>query len=227
MKIRHLTLGVAAALLFATTASAAVTVYGTRAALDAAAAGLITEDFEEAVVNDPGAVAFTGPLDNTTNNGIFAAGDIEAGFTMTTTDAVGAPASNNIYVGRNFGGVPTTVVSSNFFGENFLLVFGPTITAFGADLSGFEGVDGSWTVTVRSAGGDEGSFVLGTGGFFGMTSTVAITEIYFDKPDSGGTIDNVAFGEGGLVPEPGTWALMIAGFGLAGATLRKRRFAAA
>lgn len=30
-----------------------------------------------------------------------------------------------------------------------------------------------------------------------------------------------------LVPEPATWAMMIAGFGLVGATLRRRRFAAA
>ncbi len=30
-------------------------------------------------------------------------------------------------------------------------------------------------------------------------------------------------GRGGAVPEPATWAMMIAGFGLAGATLRRRR----
>ena len=30
-----------------------------------------------------------------------------------------------------------------------------------------------------------------------------------------------------LVPEPSTWALMIAGFGLAGAALRRRRAATA
>ncbi|PZQ65249.1 MAG: hypothetical protein DI570_02460 [Phenylobacterium zucineum] len=30
-------------------------------------------------------------------------------------------------------------------------------------------------------------------------------------------------GNGGAVPEPATWALMIGGFGMAGATLRRRR----
>ena len=39
------------------------------------------------------------------------------------------------------------------------------------------------------------------------------------------TLDNVAF-TGGAVPEPATWALMIGGFGLAGATLRRRRMVA-
>jgi len=33
--------------------------------------------------------------------------------------------------------------------------------------------------------------------------------------------------KGGAVPEPAAWALMIAGFGLAGATLRRRRALAA
>lgn len=39
----------------------------------------------------------------------------------------------------------------------------------------------------------------------------------------GCAIGEVAFREAPSIPEPGAWALMIAGFGLAGATLRRRR----
>lgn len=36
-------------------------------------------------------------------------------------------------------------------------------------------------------------------------------------------LDEVSFSDGAGVPEPGAWALMIAGFGMAGAVLRRRR----
>ena len=43
-----------------------------------------------------------------------------------------------------------------------------------------------------------------------------------------GAADGIIFGDrGGAVPEPATWALMITGFGLVGATLRRRRAVAA
>lgn len=37
--------------------------------------------------------------------------------------------------------------------------------------------------------------------------------------------DGLKAGTAGVVPEPGSWALMIAGFGMAGAVLRRRRWA--
>jgi hypothetical protein len=49
------------------------------------------------------------------------------------------------------------------------------------------------------------------------------------KPSADVAVDNIAFDIRSMtaVPEPGTWALMIAGFGLAGAALRRRNRALA
>jgi hypothetical protein len=44
-----------------------------------------------------------------------------------------------------------------------------------------------------------------------------------DMGDEGWSAHNIVVSQTGAVPEPMTWALMIAGFGLAGAALRRRR----
>jgi len=59
-----------------------------------------------------------------------------------------------------------------------------------------------------------GSLVNGPGGPSNTTSYFLVGEVTYDPPVAG-------------IPEPSTWALMIAGFGLAGATLRSRRLLAA
>lgn len=55
-----------------------------------------------------------------------------------------------------------------------------------------------------------------------LTGPTTFTGTYSLGADSGSGTFNIA-----AVPEPGAWALMIAGFGLAGATLRRRRAALA
>ncbi|MEK7430758.1 MAG: PEPxxWA-CTERM sorting domain-containing protein [Pseudomonadota bacterium] len=52
---------------------------------------------------------------------------------------------------------------------------------------------------------------------------------YFHIANSPAYIDNLVFQNGRIaaVPEPATWAMMIAGFGLAGAALRQKRSVAA
>ena len=61
-----------------------------------------------------------------------------------------------------------------------------------------------------------------------FVATGANTTLAFDNLTGGGNgglyLDNVAV-SGGAVPEPATWALMLTGFGLAGATLRRRQLA--
>ena len=65
--------------------------------------------------------------------------------------------------------------------------------------------------------------------FFGLTSDRLIKSIAFGPggngiSTSGSTaIDNLTIGVAGGVPEPATWAMMIIGFGLAGASARRHR----
>ncbi|MCU0892685.1 MAG: PEPxxWA-CTERM sorting domain-containing protein [Sandarakinorhabdus sp.] len=67
-----------------------------------------------------------------------------------------------------------------------------------------------------------------TSAFWGLTSDRQIRSIAFG-PGGGTTIsvsfvmDNLTIGNAGAVPEPASWAMLIAGFGLVGATARRRR----
>jgi hypothetical protein len=64
-------------------------------------------------------------------------------------------------------------------------------------------------------------------GYFGLTSTTAIgwAVMIVDRGWVQNTaIDNVSIGS---VPEPASWAMLIAGFGLTGAAMRRRRAVAA
>lgn len=63
--------------------------------------------------------------------------------------------------------------------------------------------------------------------FFGATNAGGISSIFISNDGGGIEVDHLQFGFAGNVPEPAAWALMIAGFGLAGAGLRRGRVAVA
>jgi hypothetical protein len=103
------------------------------------------------------------------------------------------------------GGIPT----------RFDFLDNPSITIVaGGPTTQYGG--GGLTLSGTNAVGVEGNGVLQFNG--------AVTSISWKNP----VAENYyAFTVGNVVPEPGTWALMICGFGLAGAALRHRRTAVA
>lgn len=195
----------------ASSAQAAVVFSTSQGAFLAANSGLTLETFESANVAAGTDTAVAGPISSATNNAAFAPGDLAAGFVLTTTDG-------GVYVGRDIGGNPGAVVSSNLFAENMNIGFGPAVTAIGIDLLQWFGNDGGWALEIYDTADTLlGSFATAAGSFVGITSDVAIGRLFLNKPDSGAVIDNLRFGsKGASVPEPSTLLLV----GLAGLALR-------
>jgi PEP-CTERM motif len=120
---------------------------------------------------------------------------------LTFTFATPSPTSGGVING-------STVGQETFFGifQDGSLSWadkGVTDVNFGNDLSGL--------LKIKVNGGQFNAGILGLdpGPYAGL--------------DVGATFDWVNDPTGGGVPEPASWALMIGGFGMAGATLRRRR----
>ncbi len=96
-----------------------------------------------------------------------------------------------------------------------------TITFNGAQFGG-----GTVTQTFTVAN-NVGAPVMQTFAFSGFTDLVEVTVGQNVFAQGGAWQINNLITTSDAVPEPGTWALLIAGFGLAGATLRSRRLSRA
>jgi hypothetical protein len=86
--------------------------------------------------------------------------------------------------------------------------------------------DGVNMIDLGTYGSRFGGFVSRTSDVFTVTSGVQYTLTFTGvfSGDRTSFIDNVALTS---VPEPSTWAMMLAGFGMMGFALRRRRLAAA
>jgi hypothetical protein len=148
----------------------------------------------------------------------FNGGGTTLGGTFTsTTDRLNGDASGQAVVTATSGllnNLTFTVSGSTFTTATFNLIGDGSVTIFGTD-----------------AGGDAFSeaFTLGTGSnFFGIVATGGDVLTGFTVNSTSGFQDLRQLRLGGVsvssaVPEPGTWAMMLLGFGGMGVAMRRRR----
>lgn len=170
------------------------------AAFNAAASGLSTIDFEGAL---PAGVTISGGS-ITNNSGCGAL----CGFNTTSG-------------GQNF---------LSLFGGSTTFTFAAPVSAFGFYVTGLQTnlvpqetltfLDGSsQTINAPSA-------INGGGAFIGFTDAgKSITSISYNATNDIVVIDDVRYGAAGAVPEATTWAMFLVGFGVLGATVRRKRAA--
>ena len=210
-----------------TAANAAITTYGTRGAFNTAAGATTTETF-----NSCGGTASLGVNTVLSSSNLGPCGSIAAGISFTPG------ANNDLYIAGpgQSANIDTALGVDAPRGGNNTIGFSSPTFAFAADLvqnfgGGRQSGSGAlFTLNAFGTSGLLGSYTFpiasGTGGFFGLTSTAGITSIQVSQAGGFAIIDNVSF-NGGTVPEPASWALMVAGFGLVGVAARRRSGAVA
>ena len=181
----------------------------------AAAAGLAATPAAAAIVN----------LDALTNSGMTATNAISLNLgagTYTVTPTIGAFTAftrfNTISGCNNIGGSCTTGYEHSYF-----VTIGATSTGYGSN-------NGLGTLGPQTTGGYYATaaqaFALdATTSMFTLAAPQTVKFWIFDdflSDNSGGVSLNVA-----AIPEPASWAMLIAGFGLVGAAMRRRTQASA
>lgn len=156
-----------------------------------------------------------------------AAGIAGGGFQIKTppADNDGAPPANSVPAGRSYlsvlaGGMATISFASAVSAFQFDWGSIDDYNTLTINSTGMDPVIIPGTNFINPANGDQVS--PGTNGLFTVYGTAGETFNSITLTSSGNSfeIDNLAVS---AVPEPGAWALMITGFGLAGAALRRRR----
>lgn len=132
----------------------------------------------------------------------------------------------------NFGKTFATSGSKEFIAYGDTTInFSTAVSAFGFYATDVADLGRGLTVLIN--GGNDGVFDLlsgsaGTNGnllFFGVTSAAPISSVTFAGAgrNDGFGFDDLVVGKVSAVPEPATWGMFLAGFGILGGALRRRQ----
>jgi len=210
MRLRLLAVALASTML--ASVGTAATFFTDAGAFNAATTGLTTGDFTGLVA--PNGFLSGGPY---TVSGV-------------TFDNAG---TDFIIGGQFFGGAIYNGATfySGQFNPNTVISFAGA-TAFGMTYGSYAGNSRaiSFTLSDGSVFSTNLPNTSATLAFFGFTSTGPITSITVNNQVGGSQVFDVtafSIGSAAAIPEPQSWALLIAGFGLTGAAMRRRRAAVA
>jgi hypothetical protein len=216
MKLKYVSIALAALVASTAPAQAAITVYTTLAAFTAATTAPGTDTFTgfnitsstpSPIVRTAGAYGYTGSVSTTT---FFGAGTTANPWLSTNT------ATDTMTFNTFTGGAQA--IGGNFFGSDISGLFlAGDITLVATDSSG------SVTQTIINAT---------TNSFLGFVSTTAVTSLTVTSVQPAATflwptVDNLVLAKRAAVvvptvPESSTWLMMITGFGLVGGAMRRR-----
>ena len=115
-----------------------------------------------------------------------------------------------------------TLGSSGSFDLSFLYSPRPNVVSTSNVIDVY--LDAALLGTITAAGGGTTAWSTASTTFSGTAGQKLIFAAAGGSDSLGGYVDNITLS---AVPEPATWAMMIAGFGLAGSALRRRRMGAA
>ncbi len=201
------------ALLTAGAANATITIYTTLASFNAAVSAPATDTFQN--------FSITGPTPSPVTRAI---GAYSYQAAASTSTFFGAGTNADHWLSTNLA--TDTIIFSNFTGG----VKGVGGLFFGSDIGGnfasanqiVTATDGSGTVTQTLISPTTSSFLgfVTTGAF----TTVTVAAVQGNPDVFWPTVNNLVLGAAGApaVPEPATWTLLIAGFGLTGTAMRRK-----
>lgn len=233
---QHLFAGLSLALTL-TAGAAGATTYASRADFDAAFPTALHEDFNGYAVGPLSNLFGVPPLVKVTSSSNPSTGYVYKYEFPFVTDFYRALGSASAIGGPYQGGAVQLEFTHDVFGVAFddLDLIGPTVDYARVDIGLANGLTGTFLIS-------DPDHDFNTAAFFGYSSAVAIRtlsvasfglgsdtpyanlidnlSVSLTPPPDGGGKEND--GPPGAVPEPGAWALMIMGFGLAGAAMRRR-----